>query len=238
MKAEAAGLCSVFQSFPYEEDGMALQEDMNVTREAFEETSDLLNQVIEEAVEEAETGDVVEAAFKLGWVSGRCREKSEVMQKGFDGLYSDEFKRIEDKANQICSRIAQAENSPFPADIVSRLESLRSTLEPNFQTDTAVFQGTDGYSEGPSACVAVIVRALFGGQFVSSTVRRDSHWFNRLEARGDGYYVDLTGDQFGFDPVRIGKTATDLYDRCQIRQGRLGSHPVWASQRVYCGASQ
>ena len=56
-------------------------------------------------------------------------------------------------------------------------------------------------SAGHCAAVAIIVRDIFGGTFVSAIVNGQSHWFNRIDAID----VDLTCDQFGMDVPVVGK---------------------------------
>jgi hypothetical protein len=47
-------------------------------------------------------------------------------------------------------------------------------------------------------------------------VHGHSHWMNRLDHAGDKIDVDLTGDQFGLDPVQIGPPDT-LYPGLRLR---------------------
>ena len=77
------------------------------------------------------------------------------------------------------------------------LVDLRSKLEPHFSDDTR--QGKLGRtaSSGHCAAVSFIVNSVFGGNYVSVTVEGQSHWLNLIGK----YFVDLTGDQFGSDPV-------------------------------------
>ncbi len=93
-------------------------------------------------------------------------------------------------------------------EIVSELERLRVTLEAAFSPETAA-PGTETAGRPPSvgqcAVVSIIVRDRFGGEFVSTTVQGQSHWFNRLNIGGRVIDVDLTGDQFGLQAVRFGE---------------------------------
>jgi hypothetical protein len=86
--------------------------------------------------------------------------------------------------------------------VVSRL---RKRLSPAFSSETAS-EGATGPtpSAGHCAIVALIVHQELGGDLVSTTYAGTSHWFNRLRTHsGVVVDVDLTGDQFGFHPVRI-----------------------------------
>jgi hypothetical protein len=93
---------------------------------------------------------------------------------------------------------------------------LRKWLEKHFQADTASpnCQYISG-SMGHCAAVAWIVRELYGGDFVSADVDRQSHWFNRDEDSEED--IDLTGDQFGKEPVRF-DDAGNLWEGTRLRQ--------------------
>jgi len=100
---------------------------------------------------------------------------------------------------------------------VKKLEELRQRLEVAFGPDTALPRSELRYTHEPTsssghcAVVSAIVREAFGGDLVSALVNRESHWFNRLQAHGDMFDVDLTGDQFGFPKVQIAAPGS-LYD--------------------------
>lgn len=88
-----------------------------------------------------------------------------------------------------------------------RLEELRSRLDLVFANDTAA-PGTPP-SDRPRSCghcavVAILVRDLIGGEYVSTAIGGLSHWFNRVVNDGVWIDVDLTGDQFGQAAVGIG----------------------------------
>lgn len=91
-------------------------------------------------------------------------------------------------------------------------QRLREQLDSAFCKETS-FSGDayQGGSDGHCAVVALIVWARFGGSFVSTYHFEISHWYNRI---GD-LDVDLTGDQFGLDPVQIKR---DLYPGARIRK--------------------
>lgn len=58
-------------------------------------------------------------------------------------------------------------------------------------------------SAGHCAVVATLVQHAFGGAYISAIVEGQSHWYNRIEVGDRPFDVDLTGDQFGREPVRI-----------------------------------
>jgi len=95
--------------------------------------------------------------------------------------------------------------------IESELRDLRKDLEKCFAAETVYFFNEEIPSTGHCAIVAAIIYKRFGGNLVSAYVNGIKHWFNKI----DDYYIDLTGDQFGFDPVQIKK---DLYENCLIRE--------------------
>jgi hypothetical protein len=84
------------------------------------------------------------------------------------------------------------------AALMDELRSLRYRLDSVFAADTAV-SGTarpECPSAGHCAAVAILVRAKFGGEFVSAKVQGQSHWFNRISVDEGSYDFDITGDQF------------------------------------------
>ena len=97
------------------------------------------------------------------------------------------------------------------------LGTIRKALEPAFTGDTALDQISGPIpSAGHCAAVAVLIRELLGGVFVSATVKGQSHWFNRLPVGSDVVDVDVTGDQFGLEPVRISPPG-ELYEASRVR---------------------
>ncbi len=104
-----------------------------------------------------------------------------------------------------------------PDDALSeRLHVLRARLESHFAADTAAAAGSrSAPSAGHCAAVAVIVHAMFGGDYVSATVRGTSHWFNRVGGPLGPLWIDLTGDQFGRDCVQL--TLEPPYDTTHVR---------------------
>lgn len=97
---------------------------------------------------------------------------------------------------------------------IEKLTELRSRLDRAFSKETA--HPSAKYtvpSSGHCAAVSKIVRDMFGGEFVSAKFAGGSHWFNRI----GNFDVDLTGDQYGFEPVRIAP-AGELYDNARVRE--------------------
>jgi hypothetical protein len=102
-------------------------------------------------------------------------------------------------------------------ELRNRIASIRGALEPAFASDTAVDQMSGPVpSAGHCAAVAVLVSELLGGTLVSATVNGQSHWFNRVPTGSGVVDVDVTGDQFGLEPIRIG-TAGSLYEDTRAR---------------------
>lgn len=95
---------------------------------------------------------------------------------------------------------------------------LRGRLDPHFATDTAA-PGTQasGGSAGHCAAVALIFQAKVGGDLVSAMVGSSSHWFNRISTTEECFDIDLTGDQFGFPPVRVAPAGA-LFPGTRVRR--------------------
>lgn len=90
---------------------------------------------------------------------------------------------------------------------------LRAFVERAFSRETA--HPNTNYvtpSAGHCAVVAKIVHDVFGGEFVSARFNGASHWFNRI-GKID---IDLTGDQYGFDAVRV-STNSGMYADTRVR---------------------
>ncbi len=96
-------------------------------------------------------------------------------------------------------------------------QSIRGHLEGAFAGDTAV-PGTISSvpSAGHCAVVALIVQAALGGDIASTQHRGESHWFNRFVTARGVVDVDLTGDQFGYAPVRVAP-AGELFPDTRVR---------------------
>jgi hypothetical protein len=76
----------------------------------------------------------------------------------------------------------------------------RKVFDQVFSKYTA-FPGTvsDIPSAGHCVVAAFYLQNKLGGDIFSCNEQGISHWFNRI---GD-WFVDLTGDQFGYPPIRI-----------------------------------
>ena len=103
------------------------------------------------------------------------------------------------------------------ADLNDSVRSLRNQLEAAFSPETAA-KGFSGQtpSTGHCAAVAIIVREILGGEFVSASVNGASHWFNRIATESCVWDIDLTADQFGNHPVEMAKNR-DLYPGTRLR---------------------
>lgn len=92
-------------------------------------------------------------------------------------------------------------------------EHLRQMLEQCWGPETA-FPGSQPspVSSGQCAVTALLVAQVVGCFVVSTQVNGVSHWFNQVYDPETMTYVDLdlTGDQFGLDPVQLAP-ADSLY---------------------------
>lgn len=103
------------------------------------------------------------------------------------------------------------------SDLLAEASHIRAKLEEHFASDTALGAwDRQTPSSGHCAAVAILARELLGGQFVSSTVQGESHWFNRVEANDVVWDLDLTGDQFGEEPVQFAERGS-LYQSTKVR---------------------
>jgi hypothetical protein len=99
-------------------------------------------------------------------------------------------------------------------DFITRV---RGRLNDAFASDTS-YDGTSITSRGHCAAVAAILARAIGCDVVSAVVNGESHWFNRV-TRTDGsgeMDFDITGDQFGLEPVRMGP-AGSLFVGTRVR---------------------
>lgn len=104
-----------------------------------------------------------------------------------------------------------------PADLMPTLVMLRSRLERAFSPSTAApgFSGA-APSTGHCAAVSAILSKWIGATMVSTRIADQSHWFNRIRVGNREYDVDLTGDQYGKEAVRIAQ-ANSLYPDTRVR---------------------
>ena len=107
--------------------------------------------------------------------------------------------------------------------LTATLKVLRRQIQVAFLADTAA-PGSGWVDTMPStghcAIVAMLMRRMFGGEFVSAMPGGISHWFNRIELLGTSIDIDITGDQFGRPRVQVAP-AGELYTGTR---GRLEAH--------------
>lgn len=102
-------------------------------------------------------------------------------------------------------------------ELCYELYYLRDALEKEFAEDTAHSQKWGNVrSTGHCAVVALIVQKIYGGDLVSCVMPTGSHWFNRISDGDELHDVDLTGDQFGLNPVQVAVPDT-LYGDTRVR---------------------
>jgi hypothetical protein len=85
-----------------------------------------------------------------------------------------------------------------------QLKDLRSAMDQIWACSTAFGDCKVDIGLGASGhCMmaAMVIQDLFGGHVMSGTVKEIPHYWNRLGA----YEIDLTGDQFGYAPLRVKK---------------------------------
>lgn len=104
------------------------------------------------------------------------------------------------------------------AKLLEIAANLRAKLERGFDQDTALPGAwrCEVPSSGQCAAVALIVHDTLGGSLVSAHVNGISHWFNRITTSDGELDIDITADQFGFVPIRIGDPGS-LYANERIR---------------------
>ena len=103
------------------------------------------------------------------------------------------------------------------ADLMPTLVMLRRRLEPAFSPSTAApgFSGS-APSSGHCAAVSAILSKLIGATMVSTRIADQSHWFNRIRVGDRDYDIDLTGDQYGLEAVRVAD-ANALHAETRVR---------------------
>ena len=96
---------------------------------------------------------------------------------------------------------------------------IHNLIEPGFSADSSFDKKNyKGGSFGHCTIVSMFLYSYFGGQLVSTKSEGISHWYNRLALLDNSLVdVDLTGDQFGHEAVRI-VPAEQLYKKSKIRK--------------------
>lgn len=102
--------------------------------------------------------------------------------------------------------------------ILSELCAIRRRLDSAFSQASAypTVNALAVGSAGQCGATALLIQHLFGGDLVSTNIGKDSHWYNRLNVEGTQIDVDITGDQYGYEPVRVGPVGT-LFRQSRIR---------------------
>lgn len=90
-----------------------------------------------------------------------------------------------------------------------KFKKFRDNIKEYFGPDTcagglAEFD-EDCPSKGQCVPTAAYVNDMFGGHFVSTKVDGVSHWYSRVFLYEQWWFVDLTGDQFGYPEVQFSK---------------------------------
>lgn len=120
--------------------------------------------------------------------------------------------------NEETADLVQLDLSEMRELSIEYLKSFREQLEPHFNADTSNdFEGYRGGSHGHCVMVSMLLHALFDAEYVSTKLEETSHWFSRFRTEdGKAFDVDLTGDQFGHEKIRV-KPAGELYPDVRVR---------------------
>lgn len=88
--------------------------------------------------------------------------------------------------------------------LLAKLAALRNRLDGAFSKETAAdWNIYSSPSAGHCVPVTIIMFYEFAGVSCRARVRREQHWFSRIVDRGRLFDVDLTGDQYGLEAVRV-----------------------------------
>tara|TARA_R110000737_G_scaffold347143_2_gene378044 strand:+ start:190 stop:588 length:399 start_codon:yes stop_codon:yes gene_type:complete len=115
-------------------------------------------------------------------------------------------------------------------EIREELEELRAKLDKGFSPETSN-TGDSSTSKGHCAAVAYIVHRLYGGDYLSTNWKGESHWFNLIPYNGEVYEVCLTSDQFDrLPPImwsKLHECSRGLYPDTVVRdQSDLGQKTI------------
>lgn len=141
--------------------------------------------------------------------------------------------RRTDSAQVPIERLSALDPPKDPLELRKLVAALRAQLDAAFRPDTAI-NGTAGVtrSTGHCAAVAAIVAEVLGAALVSAWVADASHWFNRITVGLETLDLDLTGDQFGYSPVRTAKAGT-LFEGTRLRSpGELNRETLERARRL------
>ena len=103
--------------------------------------------------------------------------------------------------------------------LIEDLQYLRNRLEPHWSITTMHpktlerCSGEEPRSTGQCAVSALIVQYQLGGSLIKCSVQGYTHWINLI----DGWYCDITGDQFDYAEVTVTKSLTPLYSYIEER---------------------
>ncbi len=129
--------------------------------------------------------------------------------------------------------------------LTASLTGLRSALDGAFAEDTT--QQDDetrriGWrnfqpSTGHCTVASILVRTLFGGDFMSTKIRGVSHWFNSIPVYGRLYEADITGDQFGLARIQVtlvGSSSSEgIYPASRVRHVDDINGETWSRYRLF-----
>ena len=88
------------------------------------------------------------------------------------------------------------------SDVKRQLAPLREAMDDVFDCTTAFGDcHPDNPSSGHCMLSAMIIQDLYGGCIRGGVVRKVPHYWNEI----DGVQIDLTADQFGYQPIRVSK---------------------------------
>ena len=97
-------------------------------------------------------------------------------------------------------------------ELEEEMHLLRNLFDRVFSPETALpGSAKTPASSGHCAAVSYLLWAATEAGLVSTRDLAVSHWFNRFKVKHETFDVDLTGDQFGYDPVRVAPSGSFHY---------------------------